>query len=171
MSTTTNDTDATAKIWDLIHDIHVAMLTTTDSSGSLYSRPMATQQDSFHGKLSFLTQQYSGKVAEVEDNAQVNLTYVDPHQSTFVSLSGTASLSRDRARIDQLWHASFTAWFPGGKDDPEIAVLTVRVQEAEYWDAPSNSLVRNFQILKRAVTGGKSSVGEHERLSVTPRAS
>lgn len=164
-------TDPTAKIWELIKDIHVAMLTTTDPNGALYSRPMATQQDSFTGELSYLTQQHSGKVAEIRDNAAVNLTYVDTHKSTFVSLSGAATLSRDPARIHALWHPSFTAWFPGGEQDPEITVLTVRIEEAEYWDAPSNSLVRNYQILKRAVTGGKTSVGEHERLSVTPRAS
>ncbi len=171
MNNTQTQTDATAKIWELIRNIHVAMLTTTDPDGALYSRPMATQQDSFKGELSFLTQQHSGKVEEVRDNAQVNLTYADTHNSTFVSLSGTATLSRDPARIHALWHPTFTAWFPGGEGDPEITVLTVRVEQAEYWDAPSSSLVRNFQILKRAVTGGKGSVGDHERLAVTPRAS
>lgn len=171
MNQTHTRKEAADKLWELIRGIHVAMLTTTDPDGALYSRPMATQQDSFDGELSFLTQQHSGKVEEVRDNAQVNLTYVDTHNSIFVSLSGVATLSRDRARIHGLWHPSFTAWFPGGEADPEITVLTVRVEEAEYWDAPASSLVRNFQILKRAVTGGKGSVGEHEKLSVTPRAS
>ncbi len=159
MNASHTESEASEKIWDLIRDIHVAMLTTTDPDGRLYSRPMATQQSAFTGELSYLTQQHSGKVEEIRDNAQVNLTYVDTHKSTFVSLSGTATLSRDPARIHELWHPSFTAWFPGGETDPEITVLTVRVEEAEYWDAPSSALVRNFQILKRAVTGGKGQVG------------
>ena len=33
---------ATEKVWSLIKDIHIAMLTTADTSGALYSRPMAT---------------------------------------------------------------------------------------------------------------------------------
>ena len=93
-----SQTEAIERIWSLIQDIHVAMLTTTDPNGSLYSRPMATQQDHFTGELFFLTHTHSDKVDEIRDNSKVNLTYVDTHKSTFVSLSGTASLNRDRAR-------------------------------------------------------------------------
>lgn len=171
MSEPTTQTEVTEKIWNLIKDIHVAMLTTTDPNGSLYSRPMATQQDNFHGELSFLTSSHSGKTQEIEDNAQVNLSYVDTHKSTFVSLSGTARLERDRNRIHELWHPSFKAWFPNGVDDPDITVLTVRVEEAEYWDAPSSALVRNFRILERAVRGGEGKVGDHARMPVMSKAS
>lgn len=163
--------EPTTKIWELIHDIHNAMLTTVDADGRLYSRPMASTQKEFRGELYFLTPAHSGKVEEIREHAAVNLTYVDNHNSTYVSLAGTASLSRDRARIHELWHESYKAWFPNGENDPEIAVLTVRVEEAEYWDAPASSIVRNFRILKRAVSGGHGKVGDHERLSVTPRAS
>ena len=171
MSQTHAQSESLEKIWSLIKDIRFAMLTTADADGALYSRPMATSQKDFNGELYFLSGRHSGKVEEIREHAQVNLTYVDTHKSTFVSLSGTASSSRDQARIDELWHPSFSAWFPGGETDPEITVLTVRVEEAEYWDAPASSLVRNFRILKRAVSGGQGKVGDHERLSVTPRAS
>ena len=96
---------------------------------------------------------------------------MDTHKSTFVSLSGSATLGRDAALIHQLWHPSFQAWFPGGEGDPEITVLTIHVEEAEYWDAPASSMLRNFRILMRAVSGGKGKVGEHEHLSVAERAS
>ena len=171
MTETHTHTEAQEKIWGLIQDIHIAMLTTADADGALYSRPMATSQKEFSGDLLFLTRQHSGKVEEIRDHAQVNLTYVDTHKSTFVSLAGTASLSRDAARIRELWHPSFKAWFPGGETDPEITLLTVHVEDAEYWDAPASSAVRNFRILKRALSGGTGKVGEHERLSVAPRTS
>jgi hypothetical protein len=58
----------------------------------------------------------------------------------------------------------------GGEADPDIVVLTVRVEEAEYWDAPANSLVRNFRILKRAMKGGVGQIGEHERLTDLSRS-
>jgi general stress protein 26 len=80
-------TEAVDKIWTLIKDIHIAMLTTADSNGSLYSRPMATQQEHFTGELFFLTRAHSGKVDEIRDNSKVNLTYVDTRKNTFVSLA------------------------------------------------------------------------------------
>ena len=166
MSETNTPQEAQEKIWSLIKEIHIAMLTTADPNGALYSRPMATSQKEFAGELYFLTRVHSGKVEEVHDNSSVNLTYVDTHNSTFVSLSGTASVSRDAARIHDLWHPSFKAWFAGGETDPEISVLTVRVEEAEYWDAPASSLVRNFRILRRAIGGSEEKVGDHERLPV-----
>jgi general stress protein 26 len=170
MNEITKPSDTHEKIWGLIKDIHIAMLTTTDTNGSLYSRPMATSQKEFAGELYFLTSVHSGKVEEIRDSAEVNLTYVDTHKSTFVSLTGTASVSRDKARIHELWQPSFKAWFAEGEGDPEISVLTVHVDEAEYWDAPASSLVRNIRILKRAIAGGAGKVGEHEHLSVASKS-
>jgi general stress protein 26 len=158
--------DATEKVWSLIKDIHIAMLTTADTSGALYSRPMATQQTSFTGDLWFLTRQHSDKVEEIRHDAHVNLTYTDPKNSRFVSLSGRAQVGEDRAKIEELWNPIYKAWFPDGVKDPEIRVLKVHVQGAEYWEAPASAIVRYFQILKRAATHGESKVGQHEKLTV-----
>jgi general stress protein 26 len=162
----TTETAAPERLWDMIKDIHIAILTTADDEGRLHSRPMATQQESFSGELWFLTQRHSGKVEEIRENAHVSLSYSDPGESRFVSVKGRASVSRDEAKIRELWNPMFKAWFPGGEDDPEIAVLKVTVDEAEYWEAPSNALVRNYRIMKRALTHGQSKVGEHETLTL-----
>lgn len=155
-----------SKIAELIRDIHVAMLTTVAEDGTLHSRPMATQQmESFEGQLWFLTRADSQKVFEVREDAQVSLTYVETKE-TFVALSGRASIFRDQQKIDELWKPAHKAWFPEGKEDPEIRVLRVTVEFAEYWHAPSNAVVKNFEILKRAVSGGEGKVGEHGRVEM-----
>jgi general stress protein 26 len=154
------------KLSHLISDIQIAMLTTVNPAGQLHSRPMAThKQEPFEGELFFLTPAHSGKVSEIQNDSEVSLQYVDP-KHTFVALTGRASVSNDRALIEKLWNPSYKAWFPNGKDDPEIRVLRVTVEEAEYWEAPSNALVRNAKILARAVTGGQTPVGEHARVSL-----
>ncbi len=153
------------KISDLIHGIRIAMLTTTGTDGSLHSRPMATQEKIFDGVLWFLTGLHSGKIYEIRSDAEVALTYVDG-KHTFLSLSGRATVSTDRAKIEELWNPMYEAWFPQGKDDPEISVLRVDVDRAEYWDAPANAIVRNVQILARAITGGKTPVGDHATVSL-----
>lgn len=164
-----NDMDtseAIGKIWDLIRDTKIAMLTTHSGEG-LRSRPMATQQSEFHGDLWFLSRQESGKVSEIKHGSSVNLAYVNSEAHTYVSLSGRAELSQDRAKIHELWKPMHAAWFPQGKDDPEIMAIQVTVEEAEYWDAPSNAIVRTYQLMKAAATRGESKVGEHEKLSLT----
>ena len=154
------------KVGELISEIQIAMLTTVSPDGSLHSRPMAThKEEPFQGELYFLTGAHTGKVDEVENDSEVNLQYVDP-KHTYVALTGRASIVNDRSLIDRLWNPSYKAWFPQGKDDPEIRVLRVQVEGAEYWEAPSSAVVRNVKILARAVTGGKTPVGEHARVSL-----
>ena len=141
------------------------MLTTEGSDGKLHSRPMATQEAEFDGSVWFLSRQSSGKVTDIQHQAHVNLAYSDGKHS-FVTLAGTAEIQKDRKKIDELWNPLYKAWFPDGKDDPEITVIKVQVEEAEYWEAPPNAIVRNVKILSAAITGGKVSVGEHEKVSL-----
>lgn len=168
MAETSNGSDRLAalkKIDGLIKDIRIAMLTTAGPDGTLHSRPMATQKSEFTGELWFLTRDDSGKVFDIQHDANVSLTYADG-KNTFVSLSGRARVSRDQAKIDELWNPMYMAWFPQGKEDPEIRVMRVTVDTAEYWDAPSNAVVRNFQILLAAVTAGHVKVGENEAVTL-----
>ena len=157
-------------IQDLIKDIRIAMLTTASEDGRVYSRPMATQETRFQGELWFLTRQDSGKVEEIRHNSHVNVSYADTKNSTFISLSGRARLSKDSAKIHELWNPMYTAWFPKGEEDPEITVIQVLVEDAEYWTAPSSAIVRNYRMLKASILKDGSEVGEHEHISLNRSA-
>lgn len=166
MSVTNTQTQAVEKIAELIKSIRIAMLSTVSPEGVIHSRPMATQEAKFAGELLFLTRQDTGKADEIRQHAPVTLNYVDSKAYRFITLSGQASLSKDRETIHELWNPMYKAWFPEGEDDPEITVIRVAVDHAEYWEAPSNALIRGFQILKAAATNGKTSVGEHEAVTL-----
>ena len=157
--------EAIGKLAELIKDIHIAMLTTVAADGSLHSRPMATQNTPFNGEVVFLTREDSPKVDEIKQDAQVSLCYSDA-KSSFVTLTGRAALSNDRALIAALWNPMYKAWFPEGEADPKIRVLRVQVDQAEYWDAPASALARKVQVLARAATGGKTSVGDHAKVNL-----
>ncbi len=155
------------KIGELIRGIRITMMTTAASDGSIDSRPMATQEtDKFDGTVWFLTKGESGKVDEIKHDAHVTLVYSDPSNSKYVSAKGRASVSSDRAKIDDLWNPMYKAWFPEGKDDPSIAVLKVDIAEAQYWEASSSKLIMGAKYLAAAVTGGKVDVGETGKVHV-----
>jgi general stress protein 26 len=160
-----NRDEVVAKIAELIHDIHIAMLTTVTTDGALHSRPMATQNTPFNGEVVFLTREDSPKVDEIQHDAQVSLCYSDA-KSSFVTMTGRAALSNDRALIAALWNPMYKAWFPEGESDPRIRVLRVKVEQAEYWDAPASAIVRKAQVLARAATGGKTTVGDHAKVNL-----
>ncbi len=155
-----------SNLWDKIKDVRVAMLTTSEPSGTLRSRPMYTQQVEFGGELWFFTSDDSGKVAEIETDSDVNLAYAEPKDSRYVSVSGKAEIIHDRAKIEELWNPALNAWFKDGKDDPHVALLRVTVTEAEYWDDTSNKMSQLFGMAKAAVTGQPYTGAEHEKLEL-----
>ncbi len=163
----TEPTDATRKLAELIKDIRFAMLTTVAPDGTLRSRPMATQDPPFeNGEVWFFTEEDAPKTAEIAREHQVNVAYAAPQDQSYVSLSGTATLVHDRAEIHRRWNPFVKAWFPKGPDDPNLALLRVRVITAEYWDAPAGRMSTLYAMAKSALTGSAPDhVGEHEKLS------
>lgn len=141
MVTAPGQSEKTPILAEMIRDIRVAMLTTVTGDGRLRSRPMATQEIGADGLIYFLTRSDAGKADEIRHNDHVNVTYVDAAGNRFVSLTGVAAVSQDRAKIAELWKPSCKTWFPQGLDDSEIAVLAVQVDQAEYWDALQSTMV------------------------------
>jgi len=124
----------------LIKDIPVAMLTTT-GLGRLRSRPMVCQHDPFDGDLWFLTARAAGKTGEIRDRQVVHVTFVSPTDSRYVWATGLASVVVDAGKVRDLWHPGYKPWFREGPDDPSIALIRVKVEEAEYWDPKANRMV------------------------------
>lgn len=157
--------EAIEKLNELIRDISIAMLTTIDG-GVLRSRPMATQKTEFDGTLWFLTGADTHKDNEIKKDNRVNVSYAAPDENSYVSVSGTAEILRDQAKIDELWSPFHKAWFPEGKDDPNIRVIRITVEQAEYWDSSSSTFVQLAGFLKALVTGKQADSGENEKLNL-----
>lgn len=153
MTEQTNHQENVKKLQKLIKDIKVAMLTTVEDDGSLRSRPMVTQQVEFDGNLWFYTSATAPKVDEVQHEQHVNVSYAEPDDQKYVSVSGRAQIVRDRQKLEELWNPLLKAWFPGGLDNPDLALLKVSVDKAEYWDSPSGQVVRLVGFVKSVVTG------------------
>jgi general stress protein 26 len=152
------------KLGELIQDIRVCMLTTVDGDGHLHSRPMATQQVEFDGDLWFFTGKSTHKAHEVEREQRVNVSYANPDKQHYVSVSGTAECVDDKVKSKQLWHDEYKLWFPQGLDDPDLTLMKVKVQKAEYWDSLHSSVN-----LLSYLAGRRPDPGEHEQIDLTDK--
>ena len=166
----TDHATAVKKLGELISDIQFAMMTTVEPDGSLRSRPMATHfnhnSSEFDGTLWFFTKEHSPKVDEVDQDHHVGLSYASPEQSTYVSVSGMATLVRNEAKQKELWDKKYIAWFPKGLDDPELSLLKVTVDKAEYWDTPSSTVAHLVGFVKAVTTGKPAHPGDHDKVSM-----
>lgn len=159
-----NSKDSREKVFALTKDIKFCMMVTQGADGHLFARPMAAQERDSMDQLWFFTSVDSGKVREIIGNPAVLLSYSCPEDNNYVSFSGEAAIVRDRSKIDALWSESLKAWFPKGKDDPDIVLICVTPHSAEYWDMPSGAFVQAFGYLKSRVTGEAARPGENKTI-------
>lgn len=158
--------EAVAKIAKLIKGVRIAMFTTIEEEGHLHSRPMALQEVEFDGDIWFFTNKTAPKVHQIEAEPRVNVAFSDPEHQNYVSLSGRASLVLDKAKNHELWNPSLNAWFPGGVDDPDLALIKVDVDGAEYWDSPSTVVAHVAGFVKSKLSAESADVGDHAKVEL-----
>lgn len=158
------------KFYGLIEDLDTAMMTTRRSDGHLRSRAMANQRRASGADLWFVTTDGTAKLADLAGDLHVNLSYYRDSNREWVSVSGTAVISRDRAKIRELYAPDWKAWFPdegdprhGSPDDPRMVLIGVTVHAAEFLEINKPRPVLLFELVKGWLTGTEPELGEiHE---------
>jgi len=155
------------RLRDLVENIEVAMLTTQRADGLLVSRPMATQAFAEGADLWFVTAKGSPKLAEIENNPQVNLAYYKDRTREWISVAGKARLVTDRAKIHELYRPDWRAWFEdkggaedGGPDDPRLVLIAVDVVFAQFMEVNRPQAVVLFELVKGMITGKQPDLPE-----------
>ncbi|MDR7095992.1 pyridoxamine 5'-phosphate oxidase family protein [Hydrogenophaga laconesensis] len=167
-----SDKDASLEsLRDMIKDIRFAMFTTRSHrahhAGHLHSRPMTTQKVGVdEGTLWFFMSRKGDPVADIAADPVVNVNYADPDKDTYVSVSGTARVVNDPAKVRALWNKAVEAWFPKGPDDPDVALVAVDIGHAHYWDIKENKLVQLLAMTKAVIVGGVPRLGESVEVPV-----
>lgn len=153
------------KIWALIAQQPVCMLASHDGE-AIRSRPMHAMPDRESGMVWFFTDARAHKDEEVAANPHICLAFADTSANTYLSLSGGAEISNDRRRIEDMWNGGAAAFFPDGPDDPNIRLLGMRLERAEYWDGPSSSIVVAMKMAAARLSGERPDLGENKKLSL-----
>ena len=156
---------------ELIQDIEIAMLTTRRPDGRLVSRPMATQKPQPDADLWFVTDRDAHKLDEIAAEPQVNVAYYNNQTREWVSVSGRARISHDRARIRELYQPDWKIWFPdeggerdGGPDDPRLTLLLIDVESAVYAVSTKSRAGALVEMAKSFATGGEPDILRTEKI-------
>lgn len=162
--------DPKEKLWSLIKEINTALFVTHDQAGRLHARPMATQKTAtdnkvFDGYLWFMTSAKTGKIEELKSNPDVLLNYANPDDNSYATVAGKAEVLRDQAKINEFWNELCYTWFPKGKEDPDITLIRVSPDSAEYWDSNANAIVFAYGYLKARLSGEMPDLGENKKIT------
>lgn len=124
------------EVWDLIEKAEIGMLTTRHGQ-ELHSRPMSVYARRADHAIYMLTDETTHKDDAIRADPHVNVAFHEG--SKYLSVSGEAVVSDDRAKIRALWTPGAGAWWDG-PDDPNIRLLTIEPREAHYWKTPGKIL-------------------------------
>lgn len=160
----TIDRESLARTKKIAEDIRYCMMTTLTPEGHLLSRPMTALEMDAEGCLWFFASEESEQTVAFDFDENVNLAFAAPGDSQYLSIAGTATMVKDRAKVAALWNPWAAAWFPEGKDDPRLCLIKVHPISAEYWEGPAK-VVQLFGIAKAILTHSRYDTGgEHAKL-------
>jgi general stress protein 26 len=151
------------RVWELAKKIGIAMLVTRDGE-RLRARPMGAHVAQDDHTIYFLTDARRHKDEEIARDSQINLAFADTSGQKYVSISGLARVSNDRAKIKELFTTPAKAWWDSA-EDPNIRVLKIIPEEAEFWDSPG-TVISYVKMAAAAVTGSRPDLGDNRKVAI-----
>lgn len=151
-----------AHVWDLMESVRFCMLSTWNGT-KLRSRPMGAFVRRQEGVVYFFTDVRAHKDEEIRAFPKVCLGFADTGGQKYVAVYGVAEINSDREKIKELWSIPVKIWWENPQD-PNIRLIKVRPEEAEYWDSPGN-LVSSVKVAFALLTGAHVNYGEHKNVS------
>jgi general stress protein 26 len=160
MSTGSN----TDRVWDIIEQVGVCMLT-THFDGGLRARPLEARPERDAGLIWFVTDARSHKDDEIAGTPDVGLIFIDHKDKAYLSITGRAEVLRDPGKAEQIWKKTDAVWW-SGPDDANVRVVKVTPCTAELWDGPASRAVAAFEFAKAMATGAEPNLGENRKVTV-----
>ena len=139
--------DAVAKIQEIVGKAPNCFFSTMAPNGSTDTRPMNVRQVDQEGNLWFLSSCESHKNDELKELPVVELYFQGSAHSDFMHLKGRATITTNRAKIEELWEPAIRTWFTEGKDDPRITVIKVEPVDGYYWDTKHGNAIAGIKML------------------------
>ncbi|MEO5705689.1 MAG: pyridoxamine 5'-phosphate oxidase family protein [Alteraurantiacibacter sp.] len=105
--------------------------------------PMTAQLDKdADGAIWFFTR----KNHPLAPGGPATATFAAKDNQLFARLDGYLVTETRREKIDQHWSSQIESWFPGGKDDPQVLLLRMDLDQAEIWNSDLG-LIDNVKML------------------------
>lgn len=163
--------DELKKLYAMIEDLEIAMMTTRRTDGHLVSRAMANQKHAPGADLWFVTSKATHKVDELAREPHVNLAYYKDRTREWISVSGLASICNDRDVIRKVYAEDWKIWFPdegdprhGTAEDPRITLIGVEVHSATFLEVTKPQPVVLYEMAKGWIKGEMPDIGQMHRV-------
>ncbi|TPW32686.1 pyridoxamine 5'-phosphate oxidase family protein [Pararhizobium mangrovi] len=155
------ETEPEHQLWEEIDNIHAVML---GVEGKGAQQPMAPELDRETKTIWFFARKSSDLVQNVGGRGRGLVAVVGKSHDYHASLSGSLEERMDPEIRDRFWNAVIEAWFEHGKEDPDLTMLALKLDEGHVWASTNSTLKFGWQIAKANAGGGEPDVGISKQL-------
>lgn len=156
------DADVRDRLWDAIDDHHTGMLGVQGSDQHFQPMTAFVERDS--NVLWFFTRKDTDLAGSLASGQAATFIFMD--RKLQACLDGRLSLNHDRERIDRFWNAHVAAWYPEGKDDPQLTLLRLDLDEAAVWITEGGLIKYALEVAKANASKSTPDVGERRDLNL-----
>lgn len=157
------DSDPKALLWDQLEKVHAGMLGILGSGQHL--QPMAHNSDRERRCLWFLTKRETDLYQALGTGAAAQFAIISKGQDFHASMRGRLLERTDRAVLDRIWNPVSSSWFTGGKDDPQLVMLALDLENAALWASTNSTLAFAWEIAKANAADRLPDVGVHREVT------
>ncbi len=156
-----NRVEVERRLWDEIKKHQTGMLGLVGGAAH-HTQPMTAFAEPETREIWFFSRDDTELVQEI--GAGATAMFVLQLREIQACLAGRLSLDRDRARVDRYWNAVVAAWYPGGKDDPHLALIRMALDDAQVWISQAGPARFAWEIAKATATRQAPELGGHTSL-------
>ncbi len=126
--------EVVSQIAPIIRAIDICFLSTVNSDGHVHARPMSNNGEvEWDGDSWFFAPADGRAVSEISTNPAVVTAYRAEEGFKIVVVTGSASIENDPSLKQRYWLADLDRWFPNGPDDPNVVLIRVNAEHADWW--------------------------------------
>lgn len=111
--------------------------------------------------LWFITAKNTAVAKAAAAGEKANYLVCSDAKGVYADIHGTLSLSDEAAVLDEIWGVIASAWFEGGKADPDLQLVRYAPEKAEVWLTEGGAIGFLYQIAKAKLTDEKPDEGLH----------
>lgn len=143
------------QVVEIMRGERFVMMTSIADDRTLHSHPMTPKQVTDDADVWFFIGLQGEQAQALRTQPEVNLAFAET--GSWLSVAGRVEFVEDRQKIDELWDDGVSAWFDGGKEDPNLGLIRFESDSAQFWGQPGGKVSALASIMKARVTGERPS--------------
>jgi general stress protein 26 len=155
--------DVEKRLWAEMEQSRFGMLGAT-REGSRHFNPMTAYAEPESNTIWFYTHKTTDLAKAAEGGAEAMFIVMAKDQDFQACIAGELTTKQDTLHRDKYWSPMVSAWFPGGKDDPDLTLMAFSCKDADVWVSDAGALKFGWEVAKANMTSTTPDLGGQAHL-------